>query len=106
MGWFIGIQPAREGAALFELTRIRQRWGEEQFRKIFRRSVAACLKAKIALGEVVQFNASLIRANVSWESLIERHVEMCSGENHRWIMPKLMSLPVLAFRRTIGRKAI
>jgi hypothetical protein len=34
------------------------------------------LEAKIATAEVVHIDASLIRANVSWESLVERHVEM------------------------------
>jgi hypothetical protein len=48
------------------LTRIRQRWGEERFRRIFKRKVEACLKAKIATAEVVHIDASLIRANVSW----------------------------------------
>ncbi|MBP0114932.1 transposase [Bradyrhizobium vignae] len=48
------------------LTRIRQRWGEERFRRIFNRTVEACLKAKIATAEVVHIDASLIRANVSW----------------------------------------
>ncbi|MCK1663518.1 transposase [Bradyrhizobium sp. 153] len=48
------------------LTRIRQRWGEERFRRIFKHKVEACLKAKIATAEVVHIDASLIRANVSW----------------------------------------
>ena len=54
-------------------TRIRQRWGEKRFRKIFQRTVTACLDGNIATAEVVHINASLIRANVSWESLVERH---------------------------------
>ena len=33
----------------------------------------ACLKAKVATAEVVHIDASLIRADVSWESLVERH---------------------------------
>jgi hypothetical protein len=62
-------------------TRIRQRWGEERFRKIFKRTVEACLKAKIATAEVVHIDASLIRANVSWGSLMERHVDHVLSEN-------------------------
>ena len=57
------------------MTRIRQRWGDERFRKIFKRTVEACLKAKIVTGDVVHIDASLIRANVSWDSLVERHVD-------------------------------
>ena len=34
----------------------------------------ACLNAKIATAEVVHIDASLIRANVGWDSLVERHV--------------------------------
>jgi transposase len=63
------------------LTRIRQRWGEERFRRIFRRTVEACLKAKIATAEIVHIDASLIRANVSWESLVERHASEVLSEN-------------------------
>jgi transposase len=57
------------------LTRIRQRWGAERFRRIFERTVQACVAAGIAKGEVVHVDASLIRADVSWESLAIRHVE-------------------------------
>jgi transposase len=63
------------------LTRIRQRWGTERFRRIFERTVRACLEAKIAKGEIVHIDASLIRANVSWESLAVRHVEAVDREN-------------------------
>jgi hypothetical protein len=61
--------------------RIRQRWGEERFRKIFKRTVESCLKAKIATGEIVHIDSSLIRANVSWDSLVERHVADVLSEN-------------------------
>ena len=63
------------------LTRIRQRWGEQRFREIFKRTVEACLKAKIATGEIVHIDASLIRADVSWESLVEQHVGEVIEEN-------------------------
>ena len=63
------------------LTRIRQRWGEKRFREIFRRTVTACLDAKIATAEIVHIDASLIRADVSWESLVERHADEVMAEN-------------------------
>jgi hypothetical protein len=47
------------------LTRIRQRWGAERFRRIFERTVQACMAARIAKGEIVHVDASLIRADVS-----------------------------------------
>jgi hypothetical protein len=43
--------------------------------------VKACVEAKIAAGEVVHVDASLIRADVSWESLAARHVEAVSRAN-------------------------
>ena len=36
--------------------------------------MTACIAAKIAAGEIVHIDASLIRANVSWEALAVRHV--------------------------------
>jgi hypothetical protein len=71
------------------LTRIRQRWDEadeagvrwaaappnDRSRRIFERTVPACVEAKVATGEVVHVDASLIRADVAWGSLAVRHVE-------------------------------
>src|SRR5262249_19797150 len=79
--WFIGYGLREKLPHHSSLTRIRQRWGEERFRKIFKRTVEACLKAKIATAEVVHIDASLIRANVSWGSLMERHVDHVLSEN-------------------------
>lgn len=71
--WFVGygLHEALPGHS--SLTPIRQRWGVERFRKIFKRTVDVCLKAKIATAEVVHIDASLISANVSWDSLVEGH---------------------------------
>jgi transposase len=79
--WFAGYALHEKLPDHSSLTRIRQRWGEERFRKIFKRTVEACLKAKIATAEVVHIDASLIRANVSWDSLVERHVGDVLSEN-------------------------
>lgn len=63
--WFVGygLQEALPDHSW--LTRIRQRWGEERFQRIFERTVQACIHAKIAKGEVIHIDASLIRADVS-----------------------------------------
>ena len=79
--WFIGYGLHEELPDHSSLTRIRQRWGAERFRRIFERTVEACIEARIASGEIVHVDASLIRANVSWESLAERHVEAVDREN-------------------------
>ena len=59
----------------------RAQGGKYSFRKIFKRTVETSLKAKIATAEVVHIDASLIRANVSWDSLVERHVGDALKEN-------------------------
>lgn len=79
--WFAGYGLHEVLPDHSSLTRIRQRWGAERFRRIFERTVKACLEAKIAKGEVVHIDASLIRADVSWESLAVRHVEVVEREN-------------------------
>jgi transposase len=79
--WFIGYGLEDALPDHSSLTRIRQRWGAERFRQIFERTVKACVSAGIARGEIVHVDASLIRANVSWESLAVRHVEAVGAEN-------------------------
>jgi transposase len=81
--WFIGYALHEPLPDHSSLTRIRQRWGAEHFRHIFERTVRACVAAKIATGEVVHVDASLIRANVSWESLARRHVEAVGRASRR-----------------------
>lgn len=79
--WFTGYGLHEALPDHSSLTRIRQRWGAERFRRIFERTVRACVAAKIATGEVVHVDASLIRADVSWESLAVRHVEAITAAN-------------------------
>jgi transposase len=79
--WFIGYGLHEALPDHSSLTRIRQRWGAERFRRIFERTVRACVAAKIAKGEIVHVDASLIRADVSWESLAVRHVDSVAEAN-------------------------
>ena len=72
--WFAGFGLGDRLPDHSSLTRIRQRWGAERFRRIFERTTLACVSAGIAKGEIVHVDASLIRADVSWESLAVRHV--------------------------------
>jgi len=82
--WFAGYGLHEVLPDHSSLTRIRQRWGAELFRRIFARTVAACVQAGIAKGEVVHIDATLIRADVAWESLGERHADavlaQCDGD--------------------------
>ena len=79
--WFAGFGLHDRLPDHSSLTRIRQRWGAERFRRIFARTVQACVEAGIATAEVVHVDASLIRADVSWEGLAVRHVETVQKEN-------------------------
>jgi transposase len=79
--WFIGYGLHEILPDHSSLTRRRQRWGADRFRRIFERTVQACLAAKIATGEIVHIDAALIRANVSWESLAVRHVDAVEAAN-------------------------
>jgi transposase len=79
--WFAGYglhEPLPDHSSL---TRIRQRWGAERFRRIFIRTVQACVAAGIAKGEVVHIDRSLIGADVSWDAIARRHVERVEASN-------------------------
>ena len=73
--WFSGYGLHEALPDHSSLTWIRQRWGAELFRRIFGRTVKACVQAGIAKGEVVHVDATLIRADVAWESLGQRHAD-------------------------------
>jgi transposase len=79
--WFAGYALQEALPHHSSLTRIRQRWGAERFRRIFARTVQACVAAGIARGEVVHIDATLIRADVSWESLAVRHADAVLAAN-------------------------
>lgn len=79
--WFAGYGLTERLPDHSSLTRVRQRWGEVRFRRIFEHTVAACVAARIAKGDVVHVDASLIRADVSWEALAQRWVDKVGEEN-------------------------
>src|SRR5918998_3429486 len=67
--WFVGYGLHERLPDHSSLTRIRQRWGAERFKAVLTRSVEACVAAGIARGEGVHVDASLIRADVSWDAI-------------------------------------
>lgn len=79
--WFAGYRLDEQLPDHSSLTRIRQRWGEELFRRIFQRTVTQCIKAGLVNGETVHIDATLIRADVSWESLTTEYAEKVIKEN-------------------------
>ena len=79
--WFAGFRLHEKLPDHSSLTRIRQRWGEERFKRVFQKTVQACIEAGLVSGETVHVDATLIRADVSWESLVEQHADKVMTEN-------------------------
>jgi transposase len=79
--WFCGYQLHQKLPDHSTLTRIRQRWGPEKFKAIFRKVVQMCVAAGLVDGETVHIDATLIRADVSWKSITEQHIEKVIKEN-------------------------
>lgn len=79
--WFAGYRLDEKLPDHSSLTRIRQRWGVKRFKRIFQRTVKACVKAGLVSGETVHTDATLIRADVSWESLTTEHACKVLEEN-------------------------
>jgi len=71
MRWFVGYGLDEDLPDHSSLSRITDRWGEERFKRIFQRVVKACVDAGLVDGTKVHIDATLIRANVSWQSLVE-----------------------------------
>jgi IS5 family transposase len=80
--WFAGYRLDEKLPDHSSLTRIRQRWGEDVFRAVFERSVRSCAEAGLVDVGTVHVDATLIRADVSWESLTTRHADQVV-EAHR-----------------------
>lgn len=74
--WFVGYALHEALPDRSSLTRIRQRWGEDVFRQIFTRVVRQCQQAGMISAETVHIDASLIRANVSMDALVTRHLDV------------------------------
>ncbi len=79
--WFAGFRLDEKLPDHSSLTKIRQRWGRERFKKIFQKTVQSCIDADLVDGETVHIDATLIRADVSWESLVTEHAEKVIEEN-------------------------
>jgi len=79
--WFSGYSLDEKLPDHSSLTKIRQRWGPEKFKQIFLKTVQSCIEANLVNGDTVHVDATLIRADVSWESLSTRHIETVIKEN-------------------------
>jgi transposase len=79
--WFAGYRLHENLPEHSSLTKIRQRWGAERFKKIFQKTVQMCIDAGLVNGETVHIDSTLIRADVSWESLTTAYADKTLSEN-------------------------
>jgi hypothetical protein len=73
--WFAGYRLHEQLPDHSSLTTIRRRWGAARFGQIFQRTVRQCVAAGLVDAKTIHVDATLIRADVSWASLAEQHVE-------------------------------
>jgi transposase len=79
--WFAGFRLDETLPEHSSLTKIRQRWGQQRFRRIFQKTVQMCIDAGLVNGETVHIDSTLIRADVSWESLTTEYADKAFREN-------------------------
>jgi transposase len=79
--WFAGYELEEVLPDHSSLSRIRERWGADKFRAIFTRTVQTCIDAGLVGGETVHLDSTLIRADVSWKSIVEKHTSDVIREN-------------------------
>jgi len=79
--WFAGYRLTDTLPDHSSLTRIRQRWGEAVFAGLFKRIVEQCVAAGLVKGDIAHIDATLVRADVSWESLVQRHLAEVKAAN-------------------------
>jgi transposase len=78
--WFVGYRLHEALPDHSSLSVTRRRWGRERFRRLLERTIRQCLDAGLVGGKTLHVDATLIRADVSWDSLIRQHVEEASAD--------------------------
>jgi len=79
--WFAGYRLDQRLPDHSSLSVLRKRWGVERFARLFVRTVQQCVDAGLVRGDLVHVDATLIRADVSWESLVLKHVQEIQTAN-------------------------
>jgi transposase len=79
--WFAGYRLHENLPDHSSLTKIRHRWGSDLFKRIFQRTVRQCIEAGLVSGETVHIDATLIRADVSWESVTDDYAQRVMEDN-------------------------
>ena len=73
--WFCGYSLNDTLPDHSSLTRLRQRWGVSRFLALFEKTVQACVDAGLVAGDLVHIDATLVRADVSLDSLAKCHAQ-------------------------------
>jgi transposase len=76
--WFLGYDLDEPLPDHSSLTRIRERYGLEIFRRFFERIVEECFEAGLVWGEELYFDSTKVRANADADSLRSRSI----AQNH------------------------
>jgi transposase len=87
--WFLGLgidSPVPDHSVL---SKARARWGEEAFRKFFAHVITQCARAGLIEGKTVFADASLVRANASKDSVIDRRLEKYAEKKYRQLERRL-----------------
>jgi transposase len=70
--WFLGLDLDSEIPDHSVLSKARRRWGSEVFKRLFERVVWQCVEAGLVDGEKIFMDSSLIEANASNNSIVDR----------------------------------
>jgi transposase len=77
--WYLGYHLDEPLPDHSSLTRIRERFGLDVFRRFFDRVVQLCVDAGLVWGEELFFDATKVRANAALDSLVPRLREVVDG---------------------------
>jgi len=87
--WFLGYgidSPVPDHSVL---SKARARWGEEAFKKFFSHIITQCARSGLIGGETVFADSSLVRANASKASIIDRRLEKYAQKKYRVLERRL-----------------
>jgi transposase len=70
--WYLGYGLEDEVPDHSVLSKARARWGEEVFKGLFQKTVTKCLEAGLIDGSKLHVDSSLVRANASKNSIVEK----------------------------------
>jgi transposase len=80
--WFVGYDLNDPLPDHSSLTRIRERYGLQTFRRFFERIVELCVEARVVWGKELYFDATKVEANASLDSMRSRSLMEHGLEEH------------------------